>query len=218
MGSEMCIRDSRGAPVSEGVRVPTSVSHIAAGGLLREPADVRGSSAVCARLLRTGHLWSRVRVQGGAYGCGASLDRWSGALTLTSYRDPTPAATLGAFREAGGALRAAASSLPDAELERVVIGTLGALEPPSSAQGRAYVSLVRHLTGYSDAMRQAWRDEVRRTSRADLAAFADDLDALLARPDAPPSVVAVGEQRTLDAVAAASAAVGCPPLDVRDAL
>lgn len=208
----------RGVAIAEGLRVPVAVSHIAAGGLLRDPTDVRGSSAVCSRLLRTGHLWSRVRVQGGAYGCGASLDRWSGALTLTSYRDPTPAATLSAFREAGAALRAASSSLPDAELERLVIGTLGALEPPSSAQGRAYVSLVRHMTGYTDAMRQAWRDEVRATSRADLSRFADDLDALLARDGAPPSVVAVGEQATLDAVSAASIASGGPPLAVSDAL
>ncbi|KAJ1615725.1 hypothetical protein T492DRAFT_896977, partial [Pavlovales sp. CCMP2436] len=110
--------------VGEGLLVSASVSHIAVGGVLRlagSPMKVTGSALVCTRLLRTGHLWQRVRVQGGAYGSGASLDRGSGALTLTSYRDPTPAGTLAAFREAGAALRTASVELDSAELERLVI-------------------------------------------------------------------------------------------------
>jgi hypothetical protein len=206
-------------PIAEGLRVPTAVSHAAASAVLPGgAAAVRGSAAVATRLLRTGHLWSRVRVQGGAYGAAASLDRWSGALTLSSYRDPTPAGSLGAFREAGAALREAARELPDAELERLVIGTLGALEPPSSPAGRAYASLVRELTGLSDAMRQEWRDEVRGTGRAELLALADAIDVALTTPGAPPSVAVVGEQKALDAVDAALVAMGGRKLDVRNAL
>ena len=43
---------------------------------------------------------------------------------------------------------------------------------------RGYVSLLRHLTGETDAWRQGWRDQVLSTTERDFRAFADVLDAM----------------------------------------
>ena len=47
-----------------------------------------GAALVVNKLIRTGYLWEKVRVQGGAYGAFCLLDRVAGTLSFVSYRDP----------------------------------------------------------------------------------------------------------------------------------
>jgi hypothetical protein len=71
---------------------------------------VSGAAEVVGHLLRTGYLWERVRVQGGAYGAFCSVNRSSGVLGFASYRDPNLAQTLEAYDGTGAHLRAAYGS------------------------------------------------------------------------------------------------------------
>jgi len=59
--------------------------------------NLTGSIFVASRYLSTTYLWDKIRVQGGAYGAGASFDLTSGIWMYCSWRDPTLLATVDAF-------------------------------------------------------------------------------------------------------------------------
>ena len=95
-----------------------------------------GSAQVASQLLTYEYLWNTVRVQGGAYGVGLSIDS-SGEARFSSYRDPNAKATLSRFREAGEALRQAAKE----DLTNFIISTIGKSQPV----------LTPHAQGMSEA-------------------------------------------------------------------
>jgi presequence protease len=148
----------------------------------RRGGPVPGSAEVLSGFLRTGYLWEKVRVQGGAYGGGASLSRHSGMLGFSSYRDPNLGATLGVFdgtpAHLRGLLQDAAASGGSAaalagELDKAVISTVGALDAPMAPAERGDVSTARHLIGITAEQLQARRDEILGTRPGDIAHFAD---------------------------------------------
>lgn len=52
---------------------------------------------MASRYLSTTYLWDAIRVQGGAYGAGATFDLTSGIWMYCSWRDPNLLATVQAF-------------------------------------------------------------------------------------------------------------------------
>ena len=135
-----------------------------------------GSTAVITRFLSTSWLWQQVRVQGGAYGGTCLFDPHTGVLSFLSWRDPNVDSTFGVYDGAGAFLRAA--PLDDTGLTRSIIGSIGRLDTYRLPDARGYVSLLRHLSGETDAWRQGWRDQVLSTTEQDFRAFADVLDAM----------------------------------------
>lgn len=51
-------------------------------------------------MLSLGQLHKLIREKGGAYGSGARLSGYSGAVTFTTYRDPNTVKSLENFRKA----------------------------------------------------------------------------------------------------------------------
>lgn len=129
--------------------------------------------AVLAHYLSTGYLWEEVRMKGGAYGAGASVNGLEGLFTLSSYRDPNLPATLAAFRR--GLELARNCALSDREFEKVVLGAAGREEKPLAPGEKGYVALKRELLGIGDEVRQRRRDEMIRCGLADLRAAAGRL-------------------------------------------
>ena len=82
-------------PACFGVRIPAQVSFAEKGVAVPE---VRGEMKVAAKIIGLNHLWNRVRVQGGAYGVGLRIDE-HGVLCHYTYRDPSPARSIGVFSE-----------------------------------------------------------------------------------------------------------------------
>ena len=157
--------------------VPSQVNSVGkAGNLYALGLAESGSTAVITRFISTSWLWQQVRVQGGAYGGTCIFDPHTGVLSYLSWRDPNVDATFGVYDGAGAFLRAAA--LDDKELTRSIIGAIGRLDTYRLPDARGYVSLLRHLTGETDAWRQGWRDQVLSTTEQDYRAFADVLDAM----------------------------------------
>ena len=197
-------------PLREGLQVPTQVNYVAQGRPVYGAGEaVPGAASVAARHLSSGHLWDTVRVVGGAYGCSLSLDRLSGMALYSSYRDPHLAATLKAYDAAPAALRA---PLPPAEMTKAVVGAVGELDTPQTADQKGFTSMARHLLGVTEAERQTWRDRVLATSHADFREFADRLDAV--RADG--GVCVVGSEEAF-AANSDSESDGMP-LDVRKVL
>lgn len=182
-------------PQHEGLTIPAQVNYVGkAANLYDLGYQLHGSISVITRYLRTTWLWDKVRVQGGAYGASCSFDRDSGVLTYTSYRDPNLASTLEAYDQSGSFLRQL--DLPQDELVRSIIGTIGAMDGYQLPDAKGYTSLVRHLIGITDADRQQYRDEVLSTTLAAFKAFADVLDQVAAQGQ----VVVMGSVEGITAV------------------
>jgi hypothetical protein len=162
-------------PKFEGIMIPSQVNYVGKGAdLYREGYEQHGSSKVVAGYLRSTWLWEKVRVQGGAYGGFCLFDRMSGVFTFISYRDPNLLKTIESFDGAAEFLRRA--NLPDDEVRKAIIGAIGDIDSYMLPDMKGYVSMLRHLTGDTEEVRQKLRDQVLRTTAKDFRAFAEVLE------------------------------------------
>ena len=116
------------SPVPEkfGVRIPAQASFAEKGIIV---PDMDGSMKVASNIIGLAFLWNRVRVQGGAYGVGLNVsDR--GVICHYSYRDPSPARSIGVYGEEADFITAFAESGED--LTKFVISAIGRTEPLNS--------------------------------------------------------------------------------------
>ncbi len=161
----------------EGLTIPARVNYVIKG------ADIHalglrpnGSAGVATKLLNTGYIWDKVRVQGGAYGGGSGYDRSTGYYGFSSYRDPNLTATLKIYDAAGAFLRSA--PFDQVAIERAVIGTISDVDGYQLPDAKGWTALVRHLTGVTDAYRQQLREEILAADLNSLHTFAAAADAV----------------------------------------
>jgi len=180
----------------EGLTIPAQVNYVGKGANLYELGyEHDGSAEVILGYLRTSYLWEKIRVQGGAYGVFIQFDDRSGVLTYFSYRDPNLTGTLESFDRAAGFLRGLDSSnLPESELTKAIIGAIGDLDAYQLPDAKGYTSMMRYLTGRTDAMRQKTRDEVLSTNGEDFIAFGEVLEKA-ARSEA---IAVLGSQSAIE--------------------
>jgi Zn-dependent M16 (insulinase) family peptidase len=184
----------------EGLTLPAQVNYVGKGGNLYDLGyELAGSVGVITKFLRNSYLWDRIRVQGGAYGAFCSFDHFTGVFTYASYRDPNLAGTVEAYDGAAAFLQGL--DLPQEELTKSIIGTIGELDGYQLPDAKGYTSMVRELTGVDDDYRQSMRDAVLHTTSADFRAFGD----VLARLNDVGRVVVLGSK---DAIEAANAERG----------
>jgi len=167
-------------PPNEGLTIPAQVNYVGKGvGVYGSGYRFHGSALVVMRYLRTAWLWNQVRVQGGAYGAFCGIDRLSGALTFTSYRDPNLSRTLDAFDRASDFLKN--SDLSGEEVTKAVIGTIGDMDAHLLPDAKGFTALLRRLRGDTEERRQKIRDEVLETRISHFREFAVVLDVLRER-------------------------------------
>ena len=139
-----------------GVVIPAQVSYVAEAF----PAPTYGSDLaaplfVLSRLLSNGYLYKKIRVEGGAYGGMCQYDPTNGLFSFLSYRDPHLERTLGVYAEA---LRfAEEGAIPLEEIQKAVIGSIGALDRPMDPVSRGFTSMIRHFSGLTDEERKKFR-------------------------------------------------------------
>jgi Zn-dependent M16 (insulinase) family peptidase len=162
-------------PFFEGLTIPARVNYVGKGAAIY-PLGYRfhGSALVITKHIRNSWLWDRIRVQGGAYGAFCSIDRFSGALTFVSYRDPNLLKTLDVFDESAKFLRT--TPLGHEVLSKAIIGTIGEIDQHRLPDAEGHVSMLRWLTNQTEEERQQIRDEVLGTTEAHFREFADVLD------------------------------------------
>merc|ERR1719231_153857 len=138
----------------------TQVNYVAARAALVAPGEEAdmGALGVVARYLSRGYLWDNVRVVGGAYGGGCSLNPTSGGFAFSSYRDPNFQGTLDIYEKTLEVLQNI--EISDDDLEKAIVGAIGDLDSPLSPQQKGYKALIHTLTGMSTETRQRYRDEV----------------------------------------------------------
>lgn len=160
----------------EGVVIPSAVGFAGMGtSLLRHGRAYTGSLPVLANVLNYTYLWSEIRVQGGAYGCGFS-GRPNGDLFYYTYRDPQPVRSLGVMRAAPAWLRAFCRDEPD--LTGFILGAVSAFDPLRSAETAMRAGENRWLRGVTEEQVRRWYAELLHTTAADLLALAPALEEL----------------------------------------
>jgi len=165
------------AGTGEGLTIQAKVNYVAKGVNLHE-LGIRpgGAAAVVMRHVRIGYLLEKIRIQGGAYGAGGSYDRSTGIFACTSYRDPNLLNTLNVYDGLADFLRT--DALDPLTVERAIIGTVGDIDGYQLPDAKGYTSMVRELTGVTDAYRQQIREQVLGATEADFRALAEAADAL----------------------------------------
>lgn len=181
-------------PANEGLTIPAQVNYVGKGANLYSLGyRHHGSISVIANFIRTGWLWEKVRMQGGAYGASCGFSKQSGVWTFTSYRDPNLRNTLEVYDQTAAVLRN--TTLSDDELTKSIIGAIGAMDAYQLPDAKGYTAMARYLLGESDAARQQTRDEIMSTSLADFRRFAD----LLAEVNTHGRVVVMGSPGAIEA-------------------
>ena len=146
-------------PVHIGIAITAEVCYVAK--VLAAPPYADPLSAplfVLSRQLSNGYLYRHIRVHGGAYVGSCRYEPVSGLFTFLSYRDPHLAETIDIYRNAVDFI--CNNPVPREELEKAVIGTIGALDKPLDPAGRGYTALIREFSGMTDPIRLRFREEV----------------------------------------------------------
>ena len=156
--------------------IPSSVGFVARsirGTKMTDPGHA--AELVLSHRLRTGFLWERIRMRGGAYGAFSMPNGLEGTFTFATYRDPNLESSLEAFRESLSASRE--TPLSGSELRNTIIGTVGNDLSPRSPAEDGFLALQRRHLGITDALRQAKRDALLRVKPRDVVAAASRLEA-----------------------------------------
>lgn len=165
---------------NEGLTIPARVNYVAKGtDLYAGGYTYHGSANVITKYLRTSWLWEQVRVLGGAYGGFCGFDRQSGLMTFGSYRDPNILSTLSAFDGCADFLET--TPLDTAEINKGVIGAIGAMDQYQFPDAKGFSSMLRYLLGVTDEDRQKIRDEILETGEEHFRDFAKVLKKCASR-------------------------------------
>lgn len=163
--------DLKAVPLNEGFLTASNVQHVGKGANLYDLGfKYSGQFETLKALLRTGFLWDKVRVHGGAYGSGNSFNLFTGDYSLVSYRDPNLTETLGVYDEIADFLNHL--DLSSEELTKMIIGCVGKMDPPLTPDRKGSVSMFDHLTGRTHELKQQYREELLSTSLEDLKGYA----------------------------------------------
>ncbi len=177
----------------EGLCIPAQVNYVAKGTNVYDYGyKYSGSAQVVSRYLRTGYLWDKVRVQGGAYGSFSMFDRTAGSLSFVSYRDPNVARTLNTYDGVADYLRKV--EVNNDELEKTILGGIGDIDSYMLPDAKGYTSMVRHLSGEDAAFRQELREQVLASSEKDFRLFAEAAQSVADHGD----VVVLGSRKAME--------------------
>lgn len=163
----------------EALIYPSNVNYVAAGYNFKALGyQYHGGLQMLKTILSMNYLWTRVRVQNGAYGCFCDFRR-SGNMFFVSYRDPNLDKTLAIYQEVCDFV----SSLELSERERLqyLIGTISQLDFPFTPATEGKAAQVYALAGIKKEELQQSRDELFATDNTVLQSFAEMIKACMAK-------------------------------------
>ena len=134
-----------------------------------------GIARVMSNILSLSYLWNEVRVQGGAYGAGLNTSE-TGRMVTYSYRDPSPARTLGINRSMSKGLRDFVAG--DERIDKYIISTVGESEPPLGSENQILVSDENLLCGITPEDLCRERAEMLSTTKDALLTWCGVLDQM----------------------------------------
>ncbi len=163
--------------VNEAIATAGKVQYVAAGGnFAKHGHKYVGAMAVLETILSYEYLWTKIRIQGGAYGVTARFEL-NGVGVFASYRDPQLPKTLEAYQGLAEWLRN--EEFPERELNKYVIGTISTMDKPLTNSMRLDKATAQYLKHVPVELRQRIRNEILQVSNADLQALAKVVEDML---------------------------------------
>ena len=151
---------------NEGLMSSSRVQYVGKGAnFMKLGHPFTGSMHVLETLLRYDYFWTRIRVQGGAYGAFTNFSR-NGMMFFGSYRDPNLKETLEVFDETVDYLKNFNAS--DREMDKFVIGTMSNIDMPLTPKMKGNVAAECWLKGITLADRQKSRNQILSTRQQDI--------------------------------------------------
>lgn len=156
---------------NEGLMTAGKVQYVVKGANFRKLGyPYHGSLKVLETILRYDYLWTRVRVQGGAYGGFAKFER-NGNMVFGSYRDPNLKETLAVYDEMPIYLRN--FTVDQREMTKYIIGTMSQLDTPLTSSQKGERATNQYLRKISQAKIQQERNEILATKQEDICKLAE---------------------------------------------
>ena len=160
--------------LNEGLMTSGKVQYVVKGAnFCKLGYKYSGSLKVLETILRYDYLWTRVRVQGGAYGGFAKFER-NGNMVFGSYRDPNLKETLAVYDETADYLRNCV--IDQREMTKYIIGTMSQLDTPLTASQKGEKSTNQYIRKISQQMIQTERDEILTTQHQDICKLSELID------------------------------------------
>ena len=161
-------------PKNEGLYSQSRVQYVGKGANFIELGhEYTGAFNILETILRYEYLWTKIRVQGGAYGAFASFNR-NGNLFFGSYRDPNLSKTLETFD--GTADFLANFNVSEREMDKYIIGTLSKIDKPLTPSLKGQVAADLCLKNITYADRQKSRNEILSARQEDIRALSKVID------------------------------------------
>lgn len=134
-----------------------------------------GKMQVLKTILTLEYLWTHIRIQGGAYGCGCNFQR-NGGIYFYSYRDPNLKGTYEIYDHLWEEI--AHFQADERQMTKYLLGTINRFDQPKTNAERMDYVAAMHFTGVTQEMRQMERTEILETTADDIRQFSEFLKAL----------------------------------------
>ena len=167
------------SPSKEAFTAAMQVNYSAlCGNFKRAGFEYTGAMRVLNVSLTYDYLWTKLRVQGGAYGCMSGFSR-DGEMYFTSYRDPEVQKTYDVYRTLPDYLRN--YDADELEMEKNIIGAIGELDLPKTPIAIGSAGFSAYMTGMTRAIKQKTRDEILQVTVDDIRALAEPVRAVISQ-------------------------------------
>ena len=180
---------------NEGFKTSSPVNYVArCGSFEGSNIPYTGALKILKVILNYDHLWQKLRVQGGAYGCMSGFGRFKEGY-LVSYRDPNLRETDQVYQGIPAYLRS--FTVDERDMTKYVIGALSELDTPLPPSIKGARAVTAYLSGVTDEMMKAEREEILDADQEDIRRLADIVEAMLATG----SICAIGNEEKIRAEA-----------------
>lgn len=151
---------------NEGLYSQSRVQYVGKGAnFISLGYEYTGALAVLETILRYEYFWTKIRVQGGAYGAFVNFGR-NGNLFFGSYRDPNLKNTIDVFDGTAEFLKN--FNVSDREMDKYIIGTMSKVDKPLTPSIKGQIAAEFCLKGITYDDRQKARNEVLNARQDDI--------------------------------------------------
>ncbi len=163
--------------LNEGFKTSSNVQYVArVGNFVDRGFEYSGAINVFKKALSTEYLWTKVRVEGGAYGCMTNFG-YNGNAYFVSYRDPNLEKTNKVY---DGILEFIDNfDKSDEEITKYIIGAFGEMDAPTSPREKGYNSLYNYFLEKTEEDIMTQRKEMINCTSKDINNLKDLLKAVL---------------------------------------
>ncbi len=141
-----------------GIEISSSVNYVARSWKTDSlDSEAVGELYLMGRILSTGFLWDKVRVEGGAYGGMAMVSSSHPLFSFASYRDPNLKDTVENYEKSLIYIR---DNLTQQEVDKAICGAVGKLDIPKSPHTKGFGEVMARLVGNTVSDRQKMRKTI----------------------------------------------------------